>query len=374
MKSFAPIMQLPARALVCALAVALTTAGCEKDEKAAPPPIRPVKYQVVQKSGGLKTVVFSGQSSAGVESRLSFKVRGNLNEIAVKVGDKVTKGQLIAELDKTDYQLQVDQARANLASASAQSSNAKSSYERTEKMYETETATASQLEAARAAYQQARAQVGAASKAVKLAQQQVSYTRLVAPVDGSIAQVPVEPNENVNPGQPIVLLTSGDKPKVTVAVADKYIGDVQAGNAVKVRFPDVGANPFDAVVSEVSPTSSGTGASVTVLLGNPTDQVRPGMSADVEFQFGSADDKERYIVPPAAVGQDRNGEFVFVVERQQESGLGTVKRAAVKINQEPTADGVEITEGIEEGDLVVTAGRTRISEGLTVKIPVKAAP
>ncbi len=367
---------LPLRALPSAGIAALmiiVAPGCEKAEPPADPPIRPVKYQVAQKSGGMRTVTFSGESSAGVESRLSFKVAGTIDEIAVKVGDTVKKGQLIAQLEKTDYALQVQQARASAASASAQANNAKSTYERIERMYESESASRSDLDAARAAFKSAQANVSAASQQVKLARQQESYTRLAAPVAGNIAQVPAERNENISPGQPVVTLTSGDKPKVTVAVADKYIREVQTGAAVKVRFPDLQGQSFDAVVSEVSPTSSGTGASVTVVLSNPSKDVRPGMSADVELTFGSAQDQARIVVPPAAVGQDRDGEMVYVVERT-EPGQGTVKRVSVTINPEPTAEGIEIVEGVNEGDIVVTAGRTRITDGLVVKLPEKVAP
>ncbi|MCG8416534.1 MAG: efflux RND transporter periplasmic adaptor subunit [Proteobacteria bacterium] len=348
-------------------------AGCEEAKKTSVPPLRPVKYQVVQQSGGVRTHVFSGETSAGVESRLSFKVAGTIETIAVKVGDRVTKGQLIAELDKTDYQLQVQQARASLTSARAQRRNAEATYQRVERMYETESASRSDLDAARAGFQTARANVNAAGKQVELARQQLSYTRLVAPVDGSIAQVPVERNENTSPGQPVVVLTSGDRPKVTVLVADKYIREVQTGATVKVRFPDLPGREFAAVVSEVSPTSSGSGASVTALVSDGQNDVRPGMSADVEFTFGSRDDKLRYVVPPAAVGQDRDGEFVYLIQRKS-PGLGVIKRTAITIDPEPTADGIEILEGIKAGDLVVTAGLTRITDGLDVKVAEKKNP
>lgn len=352
--------------------IPLGASGCEKQVKEEPPPIRPVKYTVVEASGGQRQVTFSGESSAGVESRLSFKVAGTIDKVKVKVGDTVKKGALIAELEKTDYQLQVQQARASLASAQAQSNNAKSTYARVARMYETESASRSDLDSARAAAQTARANVNAAAKQVELARQQLSYTRLTAPVAGSIAQVPVEPNENISPGRPIVVLTSGDKPKVTAAVADKYIREVHAADEVEVRFPDLPGQKITAVVSEISPTSSGIGASVTVLLGNASSDVRPGLSADVIFTFGEKNDKTHYLLPPAAVGQDDEGEFVYVVE-PTEDGLGTVKRVGVTINTEPSEDGIEILEGIKEGDLVVTAGRTRITAGLTVKVPPRPA-
>ncbi|MEM9493216.1 MAG: efflux RND transporter periplasmic adaptor subunit, partial [Myxococcota bacterium] len=363
MRDFLSPIERGAAPLALAAALLASTA-CEKEVAVAEPPIRPVKYAVVEASGGQRTHVFSGESSASIESRLSFKVAGTVRRVAVKVGDQVKKDQLIAEIDRTDYQLQLQQAQAQAASARAQERNAKASYERVEKMYESESASRSDLDAARASYQTARANVSSAGQQVQLARQQLSYTRLTAPIAGSIAQVPVEPNENVASGQTVVLLTAGDRPKVTVAVADRYIREVDNGSTVRVNFPDLPGQTFEAVVSEVSPTSSGTGATVTALLSEPSSEVRPGMSADITFTFGSPDDKQRLLIPPAAVGEDRAGTFVFAIGEAAGKGpeFGTIRRVGVTVNPEPTAEGIEILDGIKSGDRVVTAGRTRISD------------
>lgn len=362
--------------LIAALASLMVTvvAGCEKDQKKSEPPIRPVKYQVVEASGGVQTHTFSGQSSASSESKLSFKVTGTLNKVNVKVGDVVKKGKLIAELDRTDYQLQVQQARASYSSARAQQRNAEANYARIEKIYETGGASRSDLDAARAGSQTARANVSAASQQVNLAKQKLSYTRLEAPIEGKISQVAVEINENVSPGQPVVLLASGDKIDVSVAVADKYIRDVKKGATVTVKFSDIPDKSYQAVVSEISPTSTGSGASVTVTLNNTDTDVRPGLSAETVFTFGSENDEARYYIPSSAVGEDGDGMYVYLVDPADKPGLGTVRRQTVKINPEPTADGIQVLEGIADGQLVVTAGRTRISNGLTVKVPEKKTP
>ncbi len=90
------------------------------------------------------------------------------------------------------------------------------------------------------------------------------------------------------------------------------------------------------------------------------------MAAEVAFNFQATDNRERFLVPPFAVGEDREGRFVFVVE-PQESGLGTVRRRAVTVG-ELTSDGLEILSGLADGEEVVTAGVTKITDGLTVRI------
>ncbi len=354
--------------VVGVIAVAVL-AACGGDDKPEAPPLRPVRYQTVEAQGGVRTRTFSGVSEAGVESRLSFKVAGTVTQLSVVRGDSVAKGAPIARLDDTDYKLQLQQARAQYASASAQSRNAKASYERVLALYENRNASRGDLDGARAAYETTRANVSAASQAVALAKQQLMYTELRAPVDGAVAAVLVEKDENVSPGAPIVVLTAGEKPKVTVAVPEQLIGDVESGRAAVVKFEAIAGKTFPGTVSEVAVSmSQATGSfPVTITLDDATDAVRPGMAAEVELAFGSPDDAPKIVVPTHAVGEDRQGQFVFLLTKQGE-GTGVVVRTPVTVG-ELSADGLEIVDGVEAGQLLVTAGVSRISDGLEVAVP-----
>ena len=108
---------------------------------------------------------------------------------------------------------------------------------------------------------------------------------------------------------------------------------------------------------------------VTVQLVSETEDVRSGMGADVTFTFGSADERERYLVPPQSVLEDRDGRFVYIVE-PSESDRGVVRRKVVKVG-ELTGEGLEVLEGLSDGDRVVTAGVSRIHDGLEVKLSVE---
>ena len=107
--------------------------------------IRPVRYVQVFSTGGTRTRVFSGVAQAGLESRLSFRVPGTIKGVAVEVGDRVNAGDVIAALDPSDYELQVQQAEAGRANAQAQARNAESNYERVRRLYENENASTDTL-------------------------------------------------------------------------------------------------------------------------------------------------------------------------------------------------------------------------------------
>lgn len=346
---------------------ALLLTACETEEPVQEPIIRPVRTQLVFSTGGTRIRTFSGTAQAGLESRLSFKVAGTVQTLNVEVGDHVKAGDLIAELDPIDYRLQVEEAEASLDRARADLRNAEAKYSRIRALYENRNASRDDLDAARAGAESARAQVHSIEKRLELARSQLGYTRLKAATDGAIAMVGVEINENVQAGQTVVLLTSGARAEVKVGVPGILIAQVQEGSAVRVTFDAIPREVFPASVTEVGVvTGMSTTYPVTVRLEAEDPDVRPGMAAEVAFRFGSPDDRERFIVPPIAVGEDRNGRYVFVVE-QDEDEMGLTRRRPVKVG-ELREEGIEILEGVSDGDLLVIAGISKIVDGMKVKL------
>ncbi len=285
----------------------------------------------------------------------------------VKVGDHVKAGDLIAELDPMDYRLQVEETEASLERARADLRNAEAKYARVRALYENRNASRDDLDAARAGAESARAQVHSIEKRLELVGSQLRYTRLVAATDGAIAEVNAEVNENVQAGQTVVLLTSGTRPEVKVGMPESLIAQVEAGGKVSVAFDSTPGETFTAVITEVGVvTGMSTTYPVKVRLVEADPDVRPGMAAEVAFRFGSEDDRERFLVPPVAVGEDRNGRYVFVVEQGSE-GFGLTRRRPVAVG-ELREEGIEILEGVSEGDLVVIAGISKIVDGQKVRL------
>jgi len=196
----------------------LALSGCRQKEPEPTPVIRPVLTRQVFATGGSRIRTFPGVAQSERESRLSFRVPGKIQRLEVKVGDKVRPGQLIAALDPEDYRLQVEEAEASLERARAESRNAEANYARVRALYENRNASRNELDGARAAAESAAAQVLAIQKRLDLARAQQSYTRLEAAEEGAVAEVYVEINENVQAGQPVVLLTGGCSMEVQVGV------------------------------------------------------------------------------------------------------------------------------------------------------------
>jgi len=354
--------------IILGLIAASTIQACKESEEAEPV-IRPVRYQVAYSTGGNRVRSFSGTARAGVESRISFKVPGTIRRVDVEVGDAVRAGQLIAQLDDEDYRLQVQRADAGLSQARAQARNAEADYARARQLYENSNLSLSELDAARATSESAASSVNAYERELELSRLQLSYTRLSAPVAGAVASVNVEVNENVRTGQVVVLLTSGSYLEVMVGVPGVLITGIAEGAGVSIAFDALPDRTFPGIVTEVGVAATGPGMTfpVTVRLAESSSDIRPGMAVEVGFLFESATQRVVYVLPSAAVGEDREGRFVFIVQ-PTEGGLGIVERRPVSVG-ELTAEGLEVLEGLSDGDRVVTAGWSKIEAGLHVRLP-----
>lgn len=355
--------------IVSLLMTGLSACGGEIPE--AEPVLRPVRYHRVTE-GGLETMrTLVGVAKAGVEADLSFRVEGTVREVNVDLGNAVREGEVLARLDAVDYELQVEEAEAGLAQAGAALRKSEADFDRTRALYENNNASKSELDAARAGAESARSQVDAASKRLELARQQLAYTVLRAPTDGAIALTDIEVNEHVEAGDPVFMMTSGSLAEVEFAVPEIMIAEIEVGFPVAVALDVLPGREFPAEITEVGVAVTGASATfaATARLLEEVQQVKSGMAAEVIFHFESEDSAGSLTVPWVAVGEDRDGRFVFVLEPQSE-GVGTVHRRAVSVGD--IGQSIEILDGITAGELVVTAGTRRLTDGMRVKLEDKS--
>jgi len=329
--------------------------------------IRPVRTEQVFSTGGTRVRTFSGVVKSGSESKLSFKVSGTVQKIAVEIGSNVQTGDILMKLDPTDYEIQAKEAENARDLARVNEVQTKANYERIRVLYESRSASKSALDAARAAYESAHEQDNIAKKRRKLARRQLEYTDLKAPLSGAISDVRIEENENIQAGQPVVIVTAGSDLEVRIAMPEILIAQIREGEDVTVILDAVPGKNFSAKITEVgvAATTYATTYPVVVRLIDLDPGIRAGMAAEVSFTFKSTSTRECFLVPPAAVGEDRLGRFVFVVV-PADTGIGIVHKKSVEIG-ELTSDGLEIFEGIKDGEYLVTAGVSRIQDSLKVR-------
>lgn len=349
--------------------LALALSGCSDDaDVALEPELRPVRVSVVSESEDLRERSFTGISQSSQESRMSFKVSGTVIDVAVQVGDQLAAGELIARLNPSTYDLNVQQAEASLAQATANQRNADSSYSRAKELYENNNASRNDLDSSRANAESAEAQVRSAAKSLEIARLDRSYTRLTAATDCTVAAVDVELNENINAGTQVAKVNCGSGIEVSLGVPESLIGGLEQGMPARVRFNAISDQSFNGTVTELGIAAGGSAATfpLVVTLDDSDSSLRAGMAAEVTFEFPNSQ-ASSYAVPSAAVVNDENGSFVFIANPLGD-GSATIERRPVQTG-ELTTNGVEILDGLANGDRVVTAGTSVIRDGQTVLLP-----
>ena len=360
--------------LVCSIGAMLVLGGCQSEDSQISEILRPVRSQTVFFSNAEQTRTFSGVSKSGLEANLSFKVSGTVQRLPVEVGDRVRKNQLLAELDPKDFRLEVQRTEASLASAHASFRNAKSEYARVRALYENRNASRNDLDQARARAESTKAQVKSQQKSLELARLQLTYTRMLAPANCSVASVPREVNENVLAGQTILEVVCGSHLEVEVAVPEIFIAKVTPNMPVTVTFDAIPENQFPAFVTKVGVSTGrlATTFPVTVQLKTQVPGFRSGLASVVQFTFKGKKGEPRIMVPSVAVGEDQEGSFVYLLEEQKD-GTGIVRRQPVRIG-ELTPEGLEILDGLRNGAHIVTGGVRRLHDSQPVRLMSSSSP
>ncbi len=362
----------------------ITLLSCGKKSAETEQQIRSIKHEKVKFSSGVKTYVFSGVAKAQNETNLSFKVAGTLSSVHVKLGDRVTKGQLIATIDPADYTIQSNQAVsqkegaiANSKAAEAQLISAKATFNRVTQLYENNSVALSEyqqakaaLDAAQAQYDAAQSQINTTNQQIRAAGNQVSYTRLVSPMNGVITAVEVEANEVVNAGMLIAKVSSLGHPEVEVGFPEVVINKLKIAQQASVKFPALPDQAFEAEVVEIA-FASGRSTTYPVMLKmvNPVEEVRPGMAAEVHFTLGTEmkTTQNEIVAPLKAVASGTDGNYVFKLLPDKEKGIYIAKKVAIDLGA-ITEDGYFIKKGLNEGDLVAVAGLRSLFDGKKVKL------
>ncbi|TPN88059.1 efflux RND transporter periplasmic adaptor subunit [Aquimarina algicola] len=342
--------------------------SCTEEKKKEEVFLRPVKSQEVGYLGNNKIRTFSGFAETDKVIDLSFRNTGIISQFDIKLGQKVSKGQLLAKLDNVQARLSYEQSVAQLNTAESQLNTAKLSLDRVRSLYEKESASLSNFESAKNAFKTAQQNYESAKRGVAIQQDQISFGHLYAPEDGIISAVSSEINENVSPGQPIATLDAGRDMEISLGIPESTINEVKQGDTADVSFTALPGKLFKATITEVAPSISAQTATypIRITLLDSTKDVKSGMAANVTFNFGNTISSEKVvIVPTSAVGEDHNGRFVLLIVEEGDNAV--IKKQTVTTGN-LTTEGFEITSGVSAGQRIATAGLQTLLDGQRVKI------
>lgn len=337
------------------------------------PPL--VQSMVIGENGGISDSIYPGEVCSQYENQLAFQVAGKVTKCYVEVGDEVTKGTLLAELDTQDYAqaasiaaTSIEQAQLAVANAELQYELAKDNFEKVEILYQNEVASKTEydnakntMDKAAVAVKQANASVTQAGQAHTQTTNQLSYCKLYAAESGVVSSVLVEEGQIISAGQPAVSLVKNDALDVEFSVPENKLDSITENSGIRVSFwalPDV---ELKATVREVSPVANPVSRTYTVKasLENPDEDVKVGMSASV--QMLSTKEVNDIFVPVSVLYQEGDTPAVWIVEEN------TVTLRPVSVG-DFNGNLIQVTDGLEPGERIVTAGVHRLSEGMEVRL------
>lgn len=346
------------------MGVALGVAALAACSGQPEPPEAAVPVLVVHPGevAGQAPAVFPGEIRARQESPLSFRVGGNLVKRGVDAGQRVRKGQVLAELDVADFALQARASQAQLAASEAELVRARDDFKRYEALAAQQLVSRSSLDQQAAAFKAAQGQVNAARANTDVLRNQSGYAQLRAPTDGVIASREAEAGQVVSAGQTIYNLAADGAREVLIALPEATIADYAIGQKVEVELWNRAGTRLPGTLREIAAAAdpqTRTYAARVSLDDAGRDDVVLGQSARVYSSAGRAGTLQ---LPLAAVQRGSDGRAsVWVVD----PATRTLKAVAVTLG-DYRSDSVPVLGGVQAGDWVVAAGGHLLRAGQAV--------
>ncbi|MGA9333470.1 MAG: efflux RND transporter periplasmic adaptor subunit [Rudaea sp.] len=338
----------------------------------------PVEVALAQNSPIAATYNGTAALVADHDAQVVAHTAGVLKKLYVEEGMHVKAGQLLAELDDADTRAKAIQAEAQMHKSEATFAHAKAAIPKH---------LIAQFE-----YEQDKYDLAAQRATYEGAKLQLSYTRIVAPVDGVIAQRSVKIGNMIQTNQAIFTIVGMDPLQAVLNVPENQLGILKAGQSVQLSVDALPGKKFAGDILRIAPVvdaASGT-FRVTCEFHNKSDELRPGMFARIAIVYDQRPDA--LTIPRSALIEEDGETAVFVVEKappeKATAGAGKKVAASTKSTKSDAiaasnkliahrtkikvgySDGnkVEILSGIEAGARVITVGRNAVRDGTAILV------
>jgi RND family efflux transporter MFP subunit len=348
--------------IILLLPAAGALTACQKEVGSTAPEVRPVRTITVAAQPAGETVVLTGHIEAENEADLGFRISGRLIRRLVNVGDRVEPGQLLARLDPQDEQNGLRSARANLAAADGQLTQARNNFERQRRLLERGVASRADFDHAQEGLQTAQARVDDAEAQLKLASDRLSFTELKADAAGTVTARGAEAGEVVQTGQMIVRIARQDGRDAVFDAPAQLLRLAPANGDITVHLAEDPSIIATGRVREVGEQADPVTRTYQVKVGltNPPPAMRLGSTVTGSVQLNSA---PVISVPASALTRTNQQPAVWIVDPSKL----TVSLRNIEVSRYDPGT-VVVGQGLDTGDIVVTAGVQALHPGQKVRL------
>lgn len=344
-----------------AAALTLPFGKAEPEAQASAP--RPVVTEIAADTPTNQRGV-PGVVVAATEVQMAFQTLGRMVERPVDVGDRVSKGDLLARLDPDDLAANVRAAEAAVAAAEVNLKTATNAAERARALTQRNVASTAQLEQAEQALTAAQSTLDESRAQLESARDAENFTVMIAPISGVITAVKANPGAVVAAGDPVLTVSSEDKIEARIDLTETQLRRIEPGTPLLIRRELVGedADSIPGTVSRIAPLADPQTRTRRVFVTLPDDTgLRLGSLVRVHRAGATG---INLTVPTRAVLTTQDGSSaVWVVNRSGDSA--TVHLQPVTTGS-PMGDRIVVTKGLTEGAEVVIRGINSLTEGQTV--------
>ncbi len=265
------------------------------------------RSEVIDRGDVTSTVSATGTVSAVITVQVGSQVSGIISKLYADFNSQVKKGQILAELDPTPFQQQVEQQQANVVKSKVEVANTLVTYNRQKKLADAGLIAQSDLDAAKAAYDGARATLSLSDASLKQAQTNLSYTKIYSPIEGQVVARQYDLGQTVAASfsAPTLFTIAQDLTKMQVQadVDQSDIGQIKVGEPVHFNVDAYPDQEFRGEISQVRLNATITQNVITypviVAVPNPDGKLRPSMTANVTIDVATVKDVLR--VPNSAL-------------------------------------------------------------------------
>ena len=329
-------------------------AGKDGKEGEKKPEAVPVEVVSVSRQAIAASYAGTANLEAPGESQVVAKTSGVMVQLLAEEGQYVTKGQVLARLDG-------DRVRLEAARSAATVSKLENNYRRSQKLRQEKLVSADSDE-------QIRYELEAARASLALARLELSYTNIVAPISGVVAQRMVKPGNLISLNSPVFRIVDNSRLEAVLNVPEREMAVLKQGMPLRMIVDAIPGKVFEGKVDRVSPVvDSGTGTFRVVCAFAGNETLRPGMFGRIEVIF---DQRQNILTVPRVALLDDEGETAVYVVRGNKAA-----RIPVKLGY-TTGEFAEILSGLKDGDQVITAGKVAVRDGTEVQVlgakPAKA--
>lgn len=289
-----------------------------------------------------------GKVDADQSQEITSKMPGTLKRVLIKVGDNVSAGQLVAELDGETMNAQIEEMRRQLTFAI-------DIYNRQKGLWD-------QKIGAEVQFLQAKNGKESIEGAIATMEENRKNLRIYSPISGVVDMVIGKAGGAISPGMPLANVLNLSKLKITGNVTEAYVSKVGKGDAVNVFFPDLNREIKTRVtyVSKIiNPTNRTFSVECALPAGSDWRANQVAVLKIIDYTKPNA-----LVVPINVIQQSETGDFILLADKTGEKG-GTVRKADIKQGQNYNGK-VEVLTGLKKGDLLITTGFQDVNNGETI--------